>query len=315
MLWQIEAGPLRTRISRAPSVGFDRGRATCVGGELTRATAMACAARSSLALAAPGTAPALESGIGAYVAGLYDGGQQSVSAKERRQREPERGLLSDVDPPLSLDLFEQVALRAGAGRSLTAPWAGLVLAATKTTAGAPRASAEPDFFDVLRSTLGGEDPHLALFFDQLATLGFAMGAGTPGASPEVAWDIDAASLPRNLVLPKPLLPTGSTYLLVSLDDRTRSAGLALRTFCETGSRYVWSMARLDEQGRIQTRVEVPRRESSPNAEGVLRELDAAHRALIVGTSLGGTPGQPLDPDDAPFPPHSCEVALDRLPDL
>lgn len=315
MLWRLEPGPLEFHVGLSLSLGFDRGHVHCSGGELTRSGALACAAGSSLSRVVPSTAPALTHGFAGYHALLHDAGQSTIDALRQASRTPERGVLSEPTASTAALLVERIALRGTPGQGLAAGWLAFVLAATKTPFGAPRPSAEPDVLDVLRSTLGHEDAHLASFWDELSVLRFGeLGPlGTTVALPEPAWEIDAASLPRNLVLPRALLPTGATYVIVELDLATRKAGLALRTFCEAGSRYVWSMARLDDQGRIRSRVAVPQRDSSTSAEGTLGQLDDANKALIIGTSLGGGPGKELDPDETPLPAHSCEVVLDRLP--
>jgi hypothetical protein len=315
MLWLLEPGPLEFQLEPVLSLGFDRGRVRCTGGELTRSTALACAAGSSLSRAAPNTAPALKHGLAGYHSLLHDAGQTTIAAVNQAARTPERGLLSDPTTPTAALLVERIVARGAPGQGVAAAWLALVLAATKTPPGAPRPRMEPDLFDVLGSTLGKEDPHLALFWDELAALRFGKNGplGTTAAPPEPAWEIDGASLPRNLVLPRALLPSGSAYLVVVLDAATQKTGLAVRTFCEGGSRYAWSMARMDDGGHIRSRVEVPQRDTSTHAEGTLRALEGAHGALIVGTSLGGGPGKELDPDDTPLPPHSCQVALDRVP--
>lgn len=312
MVWRLGHGALTFEITRAAQLGFDRGRTLCAGGEVTRSTALACAAGSSLGRIAPATTPALLRGAADYLALTY--APDEPRPPVRAPIEPERGLLGDATEPADPLLFDRVAAKATIGRSVTAVWLGFVLAATRSEPGAARMNAEPDFFDVLGRTLGERDPHLAQFFDDLAVLRFGQlgPLGTSSEQPEVAWEVDASTLPRNLVLPRPLLPTGSAYVLVHLDPATRRAGLALRTFCENGSRYVWSMARLDERGAIQSRVPVPGRQSATSAEGVLYELDGTHDVVIIGTSLGGSPGRELDPDDAPHPAHSCEVVLNRL---
>jgi len=312
MLWRLSTGPLTFDHTLEPTLGFDRGRPTCAGGEITRDTALACAAASSLLRVAPGTAPALRAGWAGYVAHVHDGGVSAREAARRSLEAPEQGLLSDPTLPATVPLLQLLERKASPGRGPSAPWLALLLPAERTPLGSPRPSSEPDFFDVLKSTLGAGDPDLARLLGEVAALRFDE-AHRLLAGPALAWEIDGASLPRNLVLPRPLAPTGSAYVVVRLDAATARAGLALRTFCETGSSYVWSMARLDGSDRIQSRVEVPSRETSPSAEGVLRELDGTPTALIIGTSLGGGPDAELDPDELPLPVHSCEVVLDRLP--
>ena len=313
--WQLEGGALSFAVDRTSSAGFDRGRTRCRGGEVTRASAIACVTGSITTRLAPATSPALTQGMAGYLALLHDGGPATVAALDDARRRPERGVLSDPSAPTAALLVEQLAANAQPGQGAMAPWLALLLPATKTKPGAPQLEAEPDALDALTETFGERDPHLSRFLDEMAVRRFSSSGplGTRTTLPELAWDVDAASLPRNLVLPRPLAPTGSAYVSVRLDEATRRAGLALRTFCEEGSRYVWSLAKMDSADRLLGRVRATGRESGTNAEGVLRELDGVDKALIVGTSLGGRPGHELDPDETPFAEHSCEVVLDRLP--
>lgn len=314
ILWRLANVELSFEVKPEPSLGFARGRPTCVGGPITFGTALACASGSALARTAPGTQGSLLGGAARYLSRTWAPSDGATGARGS-PTPPENGLITSTsaqDPAL---LMEQVASKASSGGRVAAVWLAVTLAATASTWTAASANPEPDFFDVLRHTLGGQDPHLAQFFDELAVLRFTRPGerSTEQAEPEVAWEIEAASLPRNVVLPRPLLPTGSAYLIVRLDSATKRAGLAVRTFCETGTRYVWSLARLGRGRVLQSRVPVPARQSDTNAEGVIVELADAEEVLIVGTSLGGGPGEDFDPDLAPPSAHSCEVALDRLP--
>lgn len=317
--WRLDAGALAFEVTPQPAVGFARGRPTCVGGPVTLGTALACVTGSALTRITPNTPDPLVQGAASYFSRAYASG-------DPRHRDgasqPELGLLTVPSSDDAALILESIAAKANPGRGQAAVWLALTLPASRAPWGSAASNPEPDFFDVLRSTLGAQDPHLAQFFDELGVLRFTQGRGSTAAAGgpaaesqtlELAWEIDGSSLPRNLVLPRPLLPTGSAYVAVRLDAATKRAGLAVRAFCEAGSRYVWSLSRLGEGRVLQSRVPVPARESGTNAEGAIVDLDAAHEVLVVGTSLGGGPGEAFDPDLMPFAAHSCEVALDRLP--
>lgn len=316
MLWTLASSPLVMEVEPKKGLGFDRGRVRCRGGSVTESTAIACATGASLARSAPLTAPSLLHGAAAHSAHVLAGSPEATEAAQQADTQPERGVLADATLPTAALLFEQLAREAKPGGALTAVWLSLLLAGTRSPLAPGKAGPEPDLFDVLRSTLGSKDPHLAQFLAALSLSRFtresAISAGLP--RPELAWEIDGATLPRNLVLPRPLLPTGSAYVLVRLDQKSRDTGLGLRTFCESGTRYAWTLARLGPDGDVSSRVAVLGRESETHAQAPLYELGSTHSVLIVGTNLGGGPGSALDPDETPHPAHSCEVAIDRLPD-
>lgn len=317
ILWRLGDAELSFEAKEQLSLGFARSRPLCRGGSVTRASALACVVGSALTRVAPATVAPLVRGAASYFATTWSGD----AAEAQHATQPELGFVVPEADTAAARLLEHVAVKAERGRGTAAVWLSLSLAATSpalASATSPALGAqfnpEPDFFDVLRSTLGDRDRHLAHFFDELAVLRFSETGGAPASvALTPAWEVDGASLPRNLVLPRPLLPTGSTYLTVRLDAATRQAGLAVRTFCETGTRYVWSLARLGPNRVLQSRVPIVARDAAPNAEGAVVELDGTHEVLIVGTSLGGGPGEDFDPDLSPYSPRSCEVALDRLP--
>lgn len=317
--WRLEARALAFEVAPEPALGFARGRPACAGGPVTLGTALSCVTGSALTRIAPKTPEPLVQGAASYFSHAYASDDPLPRAGGSQ---PELGLLTGPGRADAALILESIADKASPGREQAAVWLALTLPASRAPWGTAASNPEPDFFDVLRSTLGAQDPHLAQFFDELGILRFTRGrdstatkggAAAESRTLELAWEIDGRSLPRNLVLPRPLLPTGSAYVAVRLDPATKKAGLAVRAFCEAGSRYVWSLSRLGEGRVLQSRVPVPARESGTSAEGAIVDLDAAHEVLVVGTSLGGGPGEAFDPDVVPFAAHSCEVALDRLP--
>lgn len=298
---------LTVAVDPAPSRGFERARARCDGGAATRANALSCVARATLLEIAPRTLPSLAAGFAAYVASELADGDEGFLAQARAARTPERGFLDAALEPAAAFVFERLGARAEPSRRVPSVWTALLLAPSRAPPRNASWNPEPDFFDVLRSSFSGPSRSWGVFFAELAEVRFE------SARPDLAWDIESSTLPRNLVLPEPLWPTGSAYVRVGLDESTRRAGLALRTYCERGPTYVWSMLRVDDRGRVLGRVLLPIRDGSETAEGSLRELQDAQAVIVIGTSLGGQgPSIPFDPDLGSPEPHACEVVLNRL---
>ncbi len=317
---------LEPRASR----GFDRAAAFCVGGaaQLSR-SAHLCVAEASDAARAPAQSPHVRRAYAAHLwwrLGIPE--PRDELALARLQAEPERGVLWRMRDERSEGAalwFEHLA-RLGDGAAppslrSKAPTAALQLAATRPPAGALRWHGAPDVLDVLRSSLGYSRERVARHWDAFARSRFGVGRGAldggwllwagEASRVEPAWRLRSSTLPRNLALPRPLTPTGSSYLLLELDRPLPS--IAMRGTCEAPVSYVWSVTRYDAAwGRLSTLL-VPFRERHPVVEQRITELDGAAHLLVTVTNLGGVDlAHPFDPDHEPFEPHGCSVYFAAL---
>ncbi len=319
-----EAGEPVVRIEPLPSRGFDRASAYCIGhGEDLERSATLCIGEASAAARAPGVAPAQQRAYASHLDwSLRMPTAEDEQALFRAQHAPEEGVLGrrlderSEGNGLFFEYLDRLGkMRAPAVTSTSA----LALSATRTRAGSLRWHAEPDIADVVRSTFAYERERVARFWDEFASARFLVARpdswlSWPGQSGSVrrAWTIKSSSLPRNLVLPRPLSPTGSAYVVVEM-DHARSL-LAFRATCEGPVSWVWSALRFDAQGRELVRLHVPFQERKPTTEQRIGQLDDTRLLVLVGTNLGGVDlAHPFDPDHAPAEQHGCIVYLtDRV---
>ena len=315
LVWEPGAPPLTVTRLGLPSLGFDRASVTCTGGTPDLATARRCASEAAIFRQAPATASWLTRGFGSYAAWILSGDDSLDESLNAAQQHPEEGLLPRTDDARVAIFLDHLGAASRAPLEVTAPAAALQIAATKTPPDALRWEAEPDLMDVLRRNLDADRNRLARHFDALSAARFTRSSRllARARGPSEAWEVTASSLPRNLVLPTPLLPTGSSYVRVRL-DASKEARLALRTFCEPPVSYVWSFLALDAQDRVLRHVPVAFQEQAPQVTSQLGDLGEVSSVVIVGTNLGGVDlAHPFDPDHGPHEGHACQVALDLLP--
>lgn len=303
-----------------PSRGFDRAAAYCLGesSDLERSATL-CVAEASAAARTPATSPSQRRSYATQV--WWSLGRVTSSDEDaifRTQHAPEQPVLARRKGPLSEGsaLFFAYLDRVGAqARPVLTSTSALALSATRTPAGALRYRSEPDVADVIRSTFFEKRERVARFWDEFARARFLVDRadgwlGWPGASGRVrrAWTVKSSSLPRNLVLPRPLFPSGSAYLVLEMDHQLNT--LAFRATCEGPVSYVWSVLRFDARGNELSSVRVPFKEREPRTEQRISDLEGARELVFVGTNLGGVDlAHPFDPDHEPFEPHGCTVYL------
>lgn len=218
--------------------------------------------------------------------------------------------------------FEYLEQRLGRGVPLGVSTAMLAQSATQTPARSFEWHAEPDIFDVLRRTLDDKPRKIADLFlgfgvaraflgsrddgTHMPTLGWA---GRFGAA-RVDWSIKFSSLPRRVGVLRPLSPTGSVYMWLSLDHVPKGKTLGFQAEWEPPAAFHWALVRVDKDGRELGRMLAPFTERGTEVEQTLVQLEGAVGVLVVGTSLGGVdPTHPFDPDVAPHEPHGCTVYL------
>ncbi len=221
--------------------------------------------------------------------------------------------------------FEYLDHRLGQGAPLSVSTAMLSQSATQTHPSSLEWNAEPDVFDVLRSTLENKPRKVAELLlgfgvaraflgsrddgSHLPTLGWAGQFG----SARVDWSLKFSSLPRRVGVLRPLSPTGSVYVWLSLDQVPAGKTLGFRARWERPAAFHWALVRVDKHGREIGRMLAPFTERGSEAEQTLVNLENVAGVLVVGTSLGGVdPRHPFDPDVAPHEPHGCTVYLTAL---
>lgn len=185
-----------------------------------------------------------------------------------------------------------------------------------------RITNEPDTMDVLRTNFGATPSDFArLLGDFALRRAFVGSRDAQGYFPELRWVSDAgrvrfewsvpfSSLPRTLAPSRPIQPTGSTYLWVSLDGGSANDALAFVADWEPPVAFKWNLTVVARDGKVVRMVDVPFLERGTHVERTLTDLVGGAGVLIAGTNLGGLgPTYPFDPDFEPFEPHSYTVYL------
>jgi hypothetical protein len=204
------------------------------------------------------------------------------------------------------------------------PLAVFTLSSGQRSPAALRVNNEPDTLDVLRANFGATPSDFArLLGDFAMRRAFVGSRDTQGYFPELRWTSDAgrvrfewsiafSSLPRTVAPSRPVEPTGSTYLWVSLDGAAPRGALAFVADWEPPVSFKWNLTVVAPDGKILRTIDVPFLERGTHVERTLGDLDGGAGVLISGTNLGGIgPTYPFDPDFEPFEPHSYAVYLSR----
>jgi hypothetical protein len=212
----------------------------------------------------------------------------------------------------------------GGGDPASVALAAFILSSGAKSATDLRVNNEPDTMDVLRTTFGAAPSDFArLLGDFAVRRAFVGSRDAHGFFPELRWTSDAgrvrfewsvpfSSLPRTLAPSRPVEPTGSTYLWVSLDGVPPRGGLAFVADWEPPVAFKWTLTVVAPDGTVLHTIDVPFLERGTHVERTLSDLDGGAGVLISGTNLGGIgPTYPFDPDFEPFEPHSYAVYLSK----
>jgi hypothetical protein len=221
-------------------------------------------------------------------------------------------------------LLDYLDSSRGRGDPVGAALATFALAAGPKSPVAWRFTNEPDTMDVLRTTFGPTPSDVARFFADFAVARAFLGSRDIEASwPTLAWagelgrvrfewNVPFSSLPRQLAPARPVEPTGSTYLWVSLDESVTGVSLAFQADWEPPVAFRWVVILVDGGGRLLRRIDVPFLERETHVERLISDLSGATGVLIAGINLGGLgPSYPFDPDFEPFEPHGYTVSLSK----
>ncbi|HEX2882401.1 MAG TPA: hypothetical protein VHO25_22930 [Polyangiaceae bacterium] len=185
---------------------------------------------------------------------------------------------------------------------------------------------EPDWFDVVRASLGESANDTADWLVGFALDRALLGLNSSGrlrglaiagdaARARFDWRMPFSSLPRRVALSKPLQPLGAAYLWLDLDRVPNGATLGFRADWEVPVAFKWLLLSLDDKGRELARLEVPYLETATSVERTWASFNAegARAVVIAGVNLGAVdPAHPFDPDYEPWETHGCTVYLAKL---
>jgi hypothetical protein len=244
------------------------------------------------------------------------------------QSRPERSILRrerDATSEGAALLFEYLEHTRAEGEPGTLAAALLSASAQKTSPGAFRFDNEPDYVDVLRHTLGNQRGRLVALFRDFSIARTFVGARDDGLHlPSLGWSgrfgvapfdwiIPFSSLPRRVLLSKPIEPSGAALIWLDLDQVPEGATLGFQAEWEAPVAFGWAFVRIAEDGSELSRVDVPFQQRANSVDARLTGLEGARAVAIVGTFLDEVSLEhPFDPDVEPFEPHSATVYLVRL---
>ena len=219
--------------------------------------------------------------------------------------------------------LEYLASRLGVGYPADFATALLSASAQTTAAESPVWQNEPDWFDVLRHTIGGSDAKMASLLGDFAVTRAFLGDREDGEHlPSLAWSgrfgaasfdwvIPFSTLPRRVRL-TPVEPTGAALVWLDLTAAPQGFTLGVQTDWEPPAEFQWELVVLSTHGEL-SRLEVPFQERESGAEARLVDVHDARAIIIAGAHLERVDGDhPFDPDVAPFEPHGASVYLVEL---
>jgi len=190
------------------------------------------------------------------------------------------------------------------GAIVRAMWA---LSPTVTPVGAARWNDEPDGFEVLRTSFKNALTTGSTVDDLWLEFAVAR-AFVPQYPVRRAWTIDWPLAPRNLTSAAGVAPTGASYIAIDCRARPKGARLRFEARWEEHARMLWTLVRVDSDGRELGWVNVPGPNRGTEAQTTLVDLDGSATVLAVGTNSGDTM-TPFDPDDYVWEPHGWVVSL------
>jgi hypothetical protein len=312
---------------------FDQASAFCTAGTsdaaLLERAATQCVGEAIARRLDAGEAPHLQRAFATALFWLTSSPTSlDVQAIDDVQAEPERAIAAGRRSRLSegaamfFHYLEEARSESDTGVLSTSL---LAAAASKTPSTAAAFDNEPDLFDVLRHTHHENPAKMASLLANFAVarafigdredglhlpgLGFA---GSFGRA-RFDWVIPFSSLPRRVLSGRPVEPTGTELIWVTLDEVPLGVALGFRAEWEAPVSFQWQLVTLHADGRELQRIDVPHQERATSAEARVVKLDGAAAVLVVGTNLEGVDlAHPFDPDVEPFEPHACTVYLAKM---
>jgi len=179
---------------------------------------------------------------------------------------------------------------------------------------------EPDWFDVLRHTVGEGEARMANLLGDFAVTRAFLGEREDGrhlpslswsggfGSARYDWTLPFKTLPRRVRL-TPVEPTGVALVWLDLEGAPQNVTVGMRAEWEPPGEFQWLLVTVAKTGEL-TRLEVPFQERETLAEARLVNVHDARGVLVVGTHLERVDGDhPFDPDVAPFESHGASLYL------
>jgi hypothetical protein len=181
------------------------------------------------------------------------------------------------------------------------------LAPTRTPFDASRWAGTPTDFDVLRTSLrDGLWPGSTI--DDVVVR-FALARATMAPPARIAWRVPWPVSARRLASPRPVAPTGASYVVVDHAGAPPGSKLRVEAAWEDYGRLRWVVAKLDATGHAMGEVSIPSLDRATHTSMTIESLDGVDRLLIVCVNVGSTE-HVFDPDQAEWEPHGWLLTLE-----
>jgi hypothetical protein len=325
--------PVQVEYDPPALTGFDRATAFCrlrPAREPLLARAATLCVGEAIALALdPGETPHLRRAFATALWWIV--GTPTVldlEAVAELELRPERAVLRqarDQNSEGAALFFEYLEATRGVAEPGVLAAALFAASGQRTSFDEPEWDNEPDLVDVLRHTFARDRLRtIALYRDFCVARAFIGarddGQHLPGlawagafAEPRFDWVIPFSSLPRRVLLTRPIEPGGAVFVRLELDQPAPGATLGFRAEWEGPVSFAWTLVRVGEGGNELSRIDLPFQERSTLAEGRVDDLHGVRAINLVGTFLDEvTLAHPFDPDVEPFEAHSATIYFARL---
>jgi hypothetical protein len=309
----VDGGGTATLEARDPLARLDRASSHALVDRAAAAAAASpdCAldlalaraiARGSLWSAAPGTDEGTARAEAEALARLATPCAAAGADDEAFQAEPERTIVDPRWPAFDRGasaFFTWLDRTFGArpGALLVGLWAA---APTKSPPGAPDWPRAPTAFDVLRVSLRNALGTGSTLEDVIARFAVARWGMTP--APRLAWHLPWPTAARRVASPRPVAPTGASYVVIDHAGAPPGAKLRLETEWEDYGRMRWVVAKLDAAGHSLAELPVTSLERGTRASMTVEGLEGVDRVLVVGVNVGNAQ-HPFDPAQGEWEPH------------
>jgi hypothetical protein len=175
---------------------------------------------------------------------------------------------------------------------------------------AGRPATSPGEFDVLRASLRDALWRGSTLEDVFAEFAVARTtAPLAPPEPEAAWRIAWPEHARRLASPRPVAPTGASYVVVDHARAPAGARLRLEAQWEDYGLMRWAAIELRADGSALRVIPLAAPERSTQAAVTLGELDGVDRVVAVGANVGSTE-HPFRPNQGEWEPHAWTLTVE-----
>ena len=173
-----------------------------------------------------------------------------------------------------------------------------------------RWASDPTTFDVFRKSLAGALWRASTLDDVFGQ--FAVARATPPLAPPeplAAWRISWPAHARRLVSPRPVAPTGASYVVIDHAGAPPGAHLRLEAQWEDYGRMRWTAIKADASGAALRVLPIAATDRATSAAITVEGLDGVDHVLVVGANVGST-DHPFRPDQNEWEPHAWTLTVE-----